>query len=47
VLGALVGQGVLGSVHPQTKIYMGDIYIYIYMCVCVCVCLFVFAVHRE
>jgi hypothetical protein len=23
VLGALVGQGVLGSVHPQTKIHMG------------------------
>jgi hypothetical protein len=22
VLGALVGQGVLGSVHPQTKIHM-------------------------
>jgi hypothetical protein len=23
VLGALVGQGVLGSVHPQTKMHMG------------------------
>jgi hypothetical protein len=24
VLGALVGQEVLGSVHPQTKIHMGE-----------------------
>jgi hypothetical protein len=35
VLGALVGQGVLGSVHPQTKIHMvhfsAAIYIYIYI----------------
>jgi hypothetical protein len=30
VLVALVGQGVLGSMHAQTKIHMVHIYIYIY-----------------